>query len=190
MPCAVETAAGIEESPDYGEDGIRMLYNHFLKKREAKKRAGGGGGGGGGGEGGGDGGGGGGGSAAASSSTGSSSSKGLTLKQLLSQWDAWKTAFPAWRLAHPQADVIALMKEMVGNRPEYQGYSGLRDLCAIALTLTFSTSIVESGNSVLGWIKNILRARMSDDTLDDYLQIILNGPPEMSVFLFYVLFIN
>jgi hypothetical protein len=64
---------------------------------------------------------------------------------------------------------------------EFNGYRCLKELCAVALSIPFFTAIVESCFSIMNALKNYRTNALGDDTLDDVLQIVMNGPPEMSV---------
>jgi hypothetical protein len=64
---------------------------------------------------------------------------------------------------------------------EFNGYRWLKELCAIALTIPFSTAIVETAFSIMKAVKNYRTNALLDDTLDDIMQVVMNGPPEMPV---------
>jgi hypothetical protein len=101
-----------------------------------------------------------------------------------------QNGYSAFRREFPKMDVIAMMTEVLSGHPKYSAYVVLKELFAIAHSLTFCTSIAESGYSVINALKNYNSNAMGDPTLDYMLNILFNGPPELPVFLFcFVLFL-
>jgi hypothetical protein len=100
----------------------------------------------------------------------------------LLEWQFWvKKGFPEFRRNHMHVDIVGLMEALVRERAKYGAYPILRDLCSVGLTLPVSNAMVEDAFSTLKIVKDYLSNALDDDTLDDKLQIKLNGPPEMPV---------
>jgi hypothetical protein len=100
---------------------------------------------------------------------------------LLQEWGTWKNnGLPVFRREHPTIGVVDMMLEVLSDE-KYHAYLTIRELFAIALSLVLSTSIAESGYSVLNAVKNEHTNALADDTLDDILNIRFNGPLEMPV---------
>jgi hypothetical protein len=59
----------------------------------------------------------------------------------------------------------------------------LRETFAIALSITVCTCIAESGYFVINAIKVKKKNGLRDDSLENYLNILFNGPPQMPVYL-------
>jgi hypothetical protein len=85
--------------------------------------------------------------------------------------------------AHPddgkELDAVGVMQMLLAQKGRFSLLPILRELSAIALTLSFSTAIVESTFSLMKIIKNYRINAMSQELLDDILNICLNGPREM-----------
>jgi hypothetical protein len=79
--------------------------------------------------------------------------------------------------------MLALL-DVKANR-EFLPVVWMRELSTIALSLPFSTAIVETAFSVMNVGKNFRTNGMHDDVQRDLLQVCLNGPPEMSVCPFF-----
>jgi hypothetical protein len=92
-----------------------------------------------------------------------------------------RNGFPAFRAEHPEKDIVGMMIEVLSGNPRYSAYVMLKELFAITLTLTVATSIVESGYSVINGLKNYKTNVLGDEALDVMLNIVFNGPPEISV---------
>jgi hypothetical protein len=106
----------------------------------------------------------------------------LQLSLLITQWRAWKSiGFPIFIQKHPDMDVVQMMHEVLKGGDAYETYPHIRELFAVALILVFSTSIGETGYSVLNAVKNPTTNALADPTVDDILNIIFNGPLEMPV---------
>jgi hypothetical protein len=76
---------------------------------------------------------------------------------------------------------MEMMEEVLSGQPKYDAYTHVKELFAIALSVCVSTCIVESGYSVINSIKNYKTNALGDSALDDLLNILFNGPPEMPV---------
>jgi hypothetical protein len=96
------------------------------------------------------------------------------------QWCVFRDAFEAFRSSHPNAvDTVGVMMALL-REDQFNAYDILRDLCAIALSLPFSTAIVESTFSVMRVIKNYRTNALSARMLDDLICKCMSGPPEIS----------
>jgi hypothetical protein len=104
------------------------------------------------------------------------------VEDLLGEYNTWeKNCFPAFRLQHPRMQMAEMMLEMLSGHPSYSAYSTMRELFAVALTQTVATAIVESGYSTINAVKDYKTNGLNDETLDDILNLLFNGPPEMPV---------
>jgi hypothetical protein len=105
-----------------------------------------------------------------------------TVQQALNQWAIFRDQFEAFRSIHKGeiTDTVSVMRILLLDA-RYEWADILRDLCAIAVTLPFSTAIVESTFSVMRVVKNYCTSGMSARLLDGIMQICMNGPPEMPV---------
>jgi hypothetical protein len=105
----------------------------------------------------------------------------LTLLQLFQEWGTFQVnGLPLYRRLHPEGKVIDMMFEVLSNH-SYDAYVNLKELFAIALTMILSTSISESGFSLVNAIKTEHSNALADDTLDAILNFRFSGPPEMPV---------
>ncbi|GHU25164.1 hypothetical protein FACS189472_18290 [Alphaproteobacteria bacterium] len=101
--------------------------------------------------------------------------------QAVNQWCVLRDSFDSFRLRHTNAvDSVSVMQILLREN-RYDSLDILHDLCAIVLSLPFSTAIVENTFSMMRVIKNYRTNGLSDRTLDDIMQICMNGPPEMSI---------
>jgi hypothetical protein len=91
---------------------------------------------------------------------------------------------PAYRKEHPGDDAVATMVGVLSGNAKYEAYVYVREIFAIALSITISTCIVESGYSVINAIKDKKKNALGDDSLEDLLNILFNGPPEMPVYFY------
>lgn len=92
-----------------------------------------------------------------------------------------KNGLPEFVHDHPDIDDAVGLMEVLTQEKKYAPYPILRDLCCIGLTLNFSNCVVEDSYSTMKLVKNYLTNALKDRTVDDILQIKLNGPPEMPV---------
>jgi hypothetical protein len=97
------------------------------------------------------------------------------------QWAVFRDDFPRYHKQHPEiADTMGVMNALLTDSV-FESLPILRDLCDIALTLSFSTAIVESTFSVFRIIKNYRTNGLSSEMLSDLLTICMNGPAECPV---------
>jgi hypothetical protein len=106
-----------------------------------------------------------------------------TEADVLHEWAQWKSYWDRFRAGRGKecTDVVGVMEVLLKEGEALAMFPILRDLSAVALTLTFSTAVLESAFSVLKVVKNYRSNALGDDTVDDILNILLNGPVEMSV---------
>ena len=101
---------------------------------------------------------------------------------MLMEWTFWKNrGFPAFIRDHPKVDLVGLMEALVQEK-RYAEYPILRDLCTVGLTVAVSNAVAEDSFSSMGIVKDPRSNGLDDETVDDRLQIKLNGPPEMPVY--------
>jgi hypothetical protein len=101
---------------------------------------------------------------------------------ILLEWEFWmKRGFPAFIAAHPQADLFELMDALVQENKYANDYPILRDLSAVGWTVSVSNAVVEDSFSTMGLVKDPHTNQFDDESVDDILQVKLNGPPEMPV---------
>jgi hypothetical protein len=104
------------------------------------------------------------------------------LLHLLQEVGLWiRNGFPVFIKEHPDLDLVGMMLEVLSKKQKYDAYVIMSELFAIALSITVSTSIVESGYSVINAIKNYKSDGLGDVALDDELNILFNGPLEMDI---------
>jgi hypothetical protein len=78
-----------------------------------------------------------------------------------------------------ELDAVGLMRILLAQKGRFELPPIMRELSAIGLTLSFSTGIVESTFSLVEIIKNYRTNAMSQELIDDLLNICLKGPREM-----------
>jgi hypothetical protein len=100
-----------------------------------------------------------------------------------SEWITWVKNLPKFIEDHPdeELDAPTVMEILLKEKGKYELFPIMRQLSAIALSLSFSTAIVESTFSIMKLIKNYRTNAMSMLLLDDLLNICCNGPDEMPV---------
>jgi hypothetical protein len=69
----------------------------------------------------------------------------MKLEHLLHEVGLWiRNGFPVFIKEHPDLDLVGMMLEVLSQKQKYDAYMIMRELFAIALSITVSTSIVES----------------------------------------------
>jgi hypothetical protein len=76
-------------------------------------------------------------------------------------------------------DAAQVLEILLWEKSTYFFIPNVLEICAIAHTLSFSTATVESSSSKMKVIKKYRTNGMSQELLDDLLQIVYNGPAEM-----------
>jgi hypothetical protein len=73
------------------------------------------------------------------------------------------------------------MEALVHEGERVRDYPMLRDICAAGLTMSVSNAVVEDAYSTMGLVKDPQSNGLDDESVDDILQVTLNGPPELPV---------
>jgi hypothetical protein len=102
-------------------------------------------------------------------------------EEAVSQWRVFLDDSANFRKAHPAVkDAVGVMMALL-TESTFRDLSLPRDVCDIALSLPFSTAIVEGTFSGLRVLDNYRTNGLSWDLLDDLITVCMNGPREMSI---------